>query len=98
MRNLILSALLLASAFHTALGQTYTSGNFTYTVSNNQATIILQSSGEGAVTIPSSVDGIPVTGIGEYAFFNNRTSLTSVIIPYGVTSIGANAFSILALG
>lgn len=40
MRNLILSALILASAFQTAFGQPYVTGDFAYTLSNNQVTII----------------------------------------------------------
>ena len=44
-----------------------------------------------AVEIPSTIGGVPVTGIGESAFagFSN---LTSVNIPVSVTSIGNKAF------
>ncbi len=45
----------------------------------------------GAVTIPSSLDGYPVTSIGDYAFFC-CDYLTSVTIPNSVTSIGDYAF------
>ena len=38
------------------------------------------------VGIPSSINGISVTTIGDYAFSDN--SLTSVVIPDGVTTIG----------
>ena len=41
--------------------------------------------------IPSTYNGLPVTAIGEYAFFNDDV-ITSVTIPEGVTSIGDNAF------
>lgn len=47
---------------------------------------------QGAITIPSTINGYSVTGITEYAF-SNCTGLTSVIIPQGVTSIGDAAFS-----
>jgi len=42
------------------------------------------------VVIPSEIDGMTVTGIGDYAFFNLQ--LTSVIIPSSVTGIGISAF------
>ena len=46
----------------------------------------------GAVTIPSSLGGLPVTSIGARAFFG-CSELTSVTIPSSVTSIGDRAFS-----
>ena len=45
----------------------------------------------GDVTIPASLGGKPVTRIGAYAFYN-RSNLTSVTIPDGVTDISDNAF------
>ena len=45
----------------------------------------------GAVTIPSTVSGKPVTSIGIGAFYG-LTSLTSVTIPSSVTRIGNTAF------
>ena len=46
----------------------------------------------GAITIPSSLGGKPVTGIGASAFYG-CSRLTSVTIPDSVTSIGVSAFS-----
>jgi hypothetical protein len=43
------------------------------------------------VCIPETIDGKPVTGIGERAFMDCR-SLISVIIPESVSNIGAMAF------
>ncbi len=43
------------------------------------------------IVIPSKYKGIPVTSIGEYAFYD-WSSLTSITIPGGVTSIGDHAF------
>ncbi len=40
--------------------------------------------------IPSQINGVPVTTIGEYAFLNNQ--LASVTIPNSVTAIGYRAF------
>lgn len=45
---------------------------------------------EKDVTIPSTIGGESVTGIGGWAFSNNN--LTSVTIPDSVTSIGSSAF------
>jgi BspA type Leucine rich repeat region (6 copies) len=44
------------------------------------------------VTIPSNINGLPVTGIAPYAFMGN-SGLTSVTIGNGVTSIGDYAFA-----
>ena len=94
MRNLILSALLLASAFQTALGEQ--SGDWTYYVSNNQATITGYTGAGGAVTIPSVVNGFPVTAFGTdwvpYVFLGEvNYSVTSLIIPESVKYIGYRA-------
>lgn len=43
------------------------------------------------IVIPSTIDGLPVTMIGEEAFKDCK-NITSVIIPEGVTEIGADAF------
>ena len=93
MRSLVLSALILASAFQIAMGQT--DGAWTYTVANNQATITGYTGPGGAVSIPSTVNGISVVQLSSnnnpiFGWFN--TSVTSVIIPNSVTSIGASAF------
>src|SRR5665213_2720736 len=45
----------------------------------------------GAVTIPNTTNGYPVTSIGSYAFFEYY-GLTGVTIPDSVTSIGDSAF------
>ena len=45
----------------------------------------------GEVVIPATYNGLPVTGIGEWAF-GNCTDMTSVIIPNSITEIGTCAF------
>ncbi|MBQ6678135.1 MAG: leucine-rich repeat protein [Clostridia bacterium] len=67
-----------------------TSGSYTYSVSGGEATII-GFSGSGDVTIPSEIDGYPVTAIGERAFFH-KLSLTSVVIPDSVRAIADYSF------
>ncbi len=43
------------------------------------------------VVIPKKIDGIDVTSIEEHAFYTNRTA-ENIVIPYGVTKIGQEAF------
>ncbi|MEI7732432.1 MAG: leucine-rich repeat domain-containing protein [Verrucomicrobiota bacterium] len=45
----------------------------------------------GAVTLPTSYNGLMVTSIGNWAFANS-TSLTNVTIPSSITSIGSYTF------
>ena len=70
----------------------YTSGYYTYTVSNSQATIKkVNTSIGGNITIPSELGGYKVVYINSGAF-QNCVSITSITIPSGVTSIGNSAF------
>jgi len=72
-----------------------TSGDWTYTVSNNQATITGYTGAGGAVTIPSELGGYAVKKVGNGwppVFGNLNSSVTSITIPNSVTSIGDEAF------
>src|ERR1035438_7421287 len=62
---------------------------FSYTVNNG--TITITGGPGGAVTIPSTINGLPVTSIGDDAFWFCY-SLTSVAIGNSVTNIGDSAF------
>jgi hypothetical protein len=75
----------------------YTSGDYQYTLSNNQATITRYTGAGGAVSIPNTLNSYPVVSIGTYAFAN-CSSVTSVTIPSSVTSIGDYAFNPSGLG
>ncbi|MBQ2939849.1 MAG: leucine-rich repeat protein, partial [Clostridia bacterium] len=69
-----------------------TEGYYTYTVSDGQATITdVNTSISGAITIPATLGGYPVTSIGNMAFVLRR-DLTSITIPDSVTNIGKSAF------
>lgn len=75
-----------------SLAETNAEGIYTYTVSNNEATITAcDKSASGEITIPSTLGGYTVTIIGEDAF-SFCTSITSIIIPNSVTSIDSGAF------
>ena len=84
-----LAALCLLSVIPTNAAQ---SGYFTYyTINANTGVILTGYTGSGgAVTIPSSIDGIPLISVG--TAFANKASLTSVTIPNGVTEVGSSAF------
>ncbi len=63
-----------------------------YSLYNNEAQNVAPVSlATGSITIPSQMKGHKVTNIAWYAF-DNWSSLTSVTIPEGVTSIGDSAF------
>ncbi len=64
---------------------------FTYTSTATSVTITGYSGVGGDVIIPGIINGLPVTTIGNYAFYNNPT-LVRVTIPDSVTSIGESAF------
>ena len=66
---------------------------FTCTLNNGAITITDYNTAAGnTVVIPATINGYPVTGIGQYAF-EYCPSLTSVTIPNSVTTIGSDAFS-----
>ena len=64
---------------------------FYFTTNNGTITITGYSGPPWAVTIPTNINGLPVTSIGNYAFYNYY-NLTSVTIPNSVTSVGDYAF------
>ena len=64
---------------------------FEYSISNNKVTITAYSGSAIAITIPSTIENMPVTAIGTYAF-NNCTGLESINIPESVVSIEDFAF------
>jgi hypothetical protein len=65
--------------------------DFTYTTNDGTITITKYIGSDEAVTIPSNINGLQVTSVGNYAFYNS-TNLTNVSIPNSVTNIGEGAF------
>ncbi|MDA7500190.1 leucine-rich repeat domain-containing protein [bacterium] len=67
-------------------------GLLTYEIADRQVAITdCKTVAKGELVIPSKIEGLPVNSIG-YAAFSDCTSLTSIIIPESVTSIGHHAF------
>ena len=65
---------------------------FEYTTNaDNTLTITNYTGSGGDVIIPTNINGLPVTDIGNETFFGD-SGLTSVTIPDSVTNIGAGAF------
>ncbi len=64
---------------------------FSFTTNSGAITITGYSGSGGNVTIPSTTNGYPVTGINDLAFLACY-SLTNITIPNSVTKIGNSAF------
>ncbi len=62
-----------------------------YTTNNSMVVITAYTGPGGAATVPATINGLLVTGIGDYAFYNN-TSLSSILIPASVTCFGGESF------
>ncbi len=83
-------SLLITCCLHAAAG---TSGFLTYEVVGGTTISITdcQTSASGTVTIPATLEGKPVTSIAGAAFWD-CSSMTGIVIPENVTSIGNNQF------
>jgi hypothetical protein len=80
---LLLLLLLLLPSFAQA--------QFLYVTNNGTITITGYTGPGGDVAIPDVIDGLPVTSIGDSAFYF-QSSLTQITIPDSVTTIGDSAF------
>jgi hypothetical protein len=66
-------------------------GDLTYVVTSGTVTISGFYAGATKVRIPSTIDRLPVTAIGAWAFFGHR-GIEAVVMPDSVRMIGDNAF------
>ncbi|MDE6781998.1 MAG: leucine-rich repeat protein [Ruminococcus sp.] len=82
--NISITAPITASAY-----EVY--GAFKYTIEYGEVVISGFDKSVRDVVIPSEIEGLPVTKIGDYAF-SSCDGITSVTIPDSVTSIGNDAF------
>lgn len=67
------------------------SGDFEYTVSNNEVTITKYTGDAKDVTIPSTINGYPVTVIGTRLFYNNER-LESLVFPSSIKEVQSYVF------
>ncbi len=90
----ILALLLPALPVSAVTEGPYTEGSYSYTVTGNEATITSFSSKPylGALAIPNSLGGYPVTAIGDNAFYGCYR-ITSLTFPSALRTIGNYAFS-----
>ena len=65
---------------------------YSSTTADGQVTITGYTGSDTVLTLPATIDGLPVTRIGDNAF-NGRTGLTGVTIGNSVTRIGDRAFA-----
>ncbi|NLB65058.1 MAG: leucine-rich repeat protein, partial [Lentisphaerae bacterium] len=88
MKSFILAALILTVGVGASAA---TFGDFEYSSDGTSITIMDYQGAGGEVTIPDTIEGLPVTSIGQEAF-EECSDLTSVVIPDSITSIGESAF------
>lgn len=92
-QNLFSGNSIFANAATDAWGREYlTYGDFHYQIrSDNTIAIIGFDVNKSEVDIPDEIDGLPVTRIGNYAFYDGG-KITTIKIPDTVTYIGEYAF------
>lgn len=94
----LLSLILIVSLMMTAMpmgvsaaSQVYQSGEWSYTLSNDKATLTAYAGHAASVTIPSAVDGYTVVRL-ESNMFQGRLELTAVTMPDTVETLGTGVF------
>ena len=89
--QLLLGQTLLLALIAAASVRAGQEGDFAYVSDGAQITITGYSGANDEVSIPAGIGGLPVTAIGDRAFYQGR--FAGVTIPPGVTHIGIQAFS-----
>lgn len=70
--------------------------SFEFEAADGEVIITSYTGGETQLTIPDTINGMPVAQIADYAFEGNAT-LTSLTLPAGIESVGRYAFRNTAL-
>ena len=65
---------------------------FSYKIENDQVTITGIKTKDSDIVIPEKIENRPVTAIGTYAFFENKT-LRSVVLPNTIVKLEKGAFA-----
>ena len=89
---LVCCALSSSLAESAGSGREVESGNYTYTLQDDDTWMITGYKGqEATLVIPSELEGIAITAIGPSAFVSNN-NIIDVTIPEGIVSLGDYAF------
>lgn len=80
-----------AALLQVVAAPTLLQAQFNYTTSEGKVTITRYTGTSPSVTVPARIDGLPVSAIGESAFYDCFT-LTRAVVEEGITSIGAYSF------
>lgn len=88
---LLSSLMLLPCLSVSAADQEVTVNGLNYTISNGQATLTGATKTPVNLVVPSTVNGVPVTKIGEDAFYENKV-IETVSVPSSVKVMEAEAF------
>ena len=94
----LLMVIVLILSLVTIMAFGLTSNGYTYTQENGGACITAYNNTGTDITIPSSLGGLPVTKIGDYAFANRvetkGSDISSLSLPNTLKVIGTGAFDI----
>ena len=89
--TVITAIAMIASAMSFCAVGVVAAGDFSYSIADGEVTITKYNGTAVAVEVPSVVEGLPVTIIGDGAFRFNST-VKSVVIPEGVRTVMTRAF------
>ena len=92
--SFLLTITLCALCFSACMNEMreFRSGDYRYTVENDEVTITQYTGNDAEVTVPGSIKGMPVVAIDTTAF-HHCDNMRSVTIPDSVVRIGGLAFS-----
>ena len=98
MKKKFLSMFIILAMLSAFIPMTVSAGNIDdlyYTLIDNNSAVEITSCSNTAtdITVPDTIEGLPVTKIGFLAFSNASAQLRSVTLPDSITTIGEAAFS-----